>query len=143
MVACTIHYRPWTGSIKPSLHNLKFCCFGLSLEVPFFCIWISLPNDHNPSDKPESVTSIMDTVLSVSWVTTLLCVHEHVLVQWHQSPVKIIFVSTVNKSDRNFGHSSSRKWFVVYPFCCDGGGLYMQCVRSSYLWLNYSSYLHK
>ena len=28
-------YRPWTGSIKPSLQHLQFCCFGLSLGVLF------------------------------------------------------------------------------------------------------------
>ena len=42
MVACTFHYRPWTGSIKPSLklslQHLQFCCFWLSLGVPVFCI---------------------------------------------------------------------------------------------------------
>ena len=27
-VACTFHYRPWTGSIKTSLQHLQFCCCG-------------------------------------------------------------------------------------------------------------------
>ena len=37
-VACTLHYLPWTGSIKPSLQHLQFCCFGLSLGFLFSCI---------------------------------------------------------------------------------------------------------
>ena len=37
-VSCTFQCRPWTGSIKPGLQNLRFYCFALSLGVPYFCI---------------------------------------------------------------------------------------------------------
>jgi hypothetical protein len=32
-VICTWQYRPWTGSIKPSLHYFQFCRVGLSLGI--------------------------------------------------------------------------------------------------------------
>jgi hypothetical protein len=35
---CTFQYRPWTGSIKPSLQHFKFCRVGLSLGILFFSI---------------------------------------------------------------------------------------------------------
>ena len=39
-IACTYHYRPWTGLIKPSLQHLQFYCLGLSLGILFSCIII-------------------------------------------------------------------------------------------------------
>jgi hypothetical protein len=32
-VVCTWQYRPWTGSIKPSLQHFQFCRVGLSLGI--------------------------------------------------------------------------------------------------------------
>jgi hypothetical protein len=32
-VVCTVQYRPWTGSIKPSLQHFQFFRVGLSLRV--------------------------------------------------------------------------------------------------------------
>jgi hypothetical protein len=37
-VVCTLQYRPWTGSIKPSLQHLQLCCVGLSLGILIFSI---------------------------------------------------------------------------------------------------------
>ena len=89
----------------------------------------------------------------LGWWIHPACAHRQVLVHWHvasfhkickmllhftvslsvalsmwkiRSPVTMMFLSTVAKSDRNFGHSNSRKPFVVTgnPFCCDWSGLY-------------------
>ena len=37
-VACTFHFRPWIGSIKPNLQHIQFCCFRLSVWVIYLCI---------------------------------------------------------------------------------------------------------
>jgi hypothetical protein len=37
-VTCTYQYRPWKGSIKPSLQQFQFCCVGLSLGILFLYI---------------------------------------------------------------------------------------------------------
>jgi hypothetical protein len=48
LVVCIWQYRPWTGSIKPSLQHFQFCRVGLSLGILislyffFACTWINL-----------------------------------------------------------------------------------------------------
>ena len=38
--ACTFHYRPCTGSIKPSLQHLQCCCFWAVFRVFFLYLQI-------------------------------------------------------------------------------------------------------
>jgi hypothetical protein len=40
---CTLQYRPWTGSIKPSLQHFQFCGVGLSLGVQYLSTLWSHP----------------------------------------------------------------------------------------------------
>ena len=49
----SILFMPYLGSMdiistvhEPSLQHLKFCCLGLLLGVPFFCILIKLCLNH-------------------------------------------------------------------------------------------------
>jgi hypothetical protein len=37
-VVCVWQYRPWTGSIKPSMQHIQFCRVGLSLGIRIFSI---------------------------------------------------------------------------------------------------------
>jgi hypothetical protein len=36
------YHRPWTGSIKPSLHHFQFCRIGLSLGILYLSIFWSI-----------------------------------------------------------------------------------------------------
>ena len=47
-----------------------------------------------------------------------------------RSPITMMFLPTLEKSDRNLGHSSFRKWFVVNLFCNDRRRLYTAAMRN-------------
>jgi hypothetical protein len=86
LVTCTFQYRPWTGSIKPSLQHFQFCCVGLPFRDSVFLYFIVTSVLFVPCGGCKRYTRtfnqwcyIFDPWRSFS-TTLLLCIHVVLLV---------------------------------------------------------------
>ena len=78
--ACTLHYRPWTGSIKPSRQHLQFYCFGLSLGVLLFFlyfVWCKINTLKQDSVLFLYFIYIFTTFFLLSHFRKFVCINDH------------------------------------------------------------------